>query len=142
MYSLEEIAALRQKCKRLQLRGAWRLDRYSDEELRVICNGIGPGAFPKGIRAFVSGIHPTLEVVAMIHDVEFDESDGTEASFTAANDRYAENGSIAAEAEYKWYNPLRYVVKLQALRQARLCQMGGWACYKELGERNRVQAQS
>lgn len=129
MYTLEEIAALRQKCYDLCLKNHEILQKYTDEELQVICNGIGPGAFPKGIRKFVSSIHPTLESVAMIHDAEFEESDGTQISFTAANDRYAENGSIAAEAEYQWYDPRRYIVKLQACRHARLCQLGGWQGY-------------
>ena len=140
MYTLKEIAALRQKCKQLRLRGAWRLDRYSNEELQVICNGIGPEGFPKGIRKFVTSIHPTLEPAGMIHDVEFEESDGMQASFTAANDRYAENGSICAEAAYSWYNPLRYIVKLQAVRHAKTCQLCGWEHYREIGGNN-VQSQ-
>lgn len=134
MYTLEEIAALRRKCNQLHLKGAEKLSRYTNEELQVICNGIGPESFPKGMRKFVTTIHPTLEPAAMIHDVEYEESDGSRLSFTAANDRYAENGSILAEAEYAWYNPLRYVVKLQAARHARTCQLCGWQGYLEQNE--------
>ena len=137
MYTLEEITALRQKCDELQLEGREILDRYSDEELQVICNGIGPEAFPKGIRSITTSLHPTLEVVAMIHDVEFEESDGLKSTFTEINDRYYTNGITAAKAEYGWYNPARYIVIAQALRHSRLCQLGGWCGYLSLSERNR-----
>lgn len=137
MYSLEEIAALRQRCKALNLEGSQKLNKYTDEELQVICNGIGPEAFPYGIRSVTSTLHPTLEPVAMVHDVEFEESDGLKSSFTDANDRYYTNGVIAAKAEYGWYNPARYIVMAQALRHSRLCQLFGWHGYKEMHERNR-----
>lgn len=137
MYTLEEIAALRQKCASLKLEGAEKLDKYKNAELQKICNGIGPEAFPYGVRSITTSLHPTLEPVAVIHDVEFEESDGLKSTFTAINDRYYTNGIAAAKAEYGWYNPVRYVVIAQALRHARLCQLGGWCGYRELHERNR-----
>ena len=85
MYTLEEIAALRQKCKDLRLRGAWRLDRYSNEELQIICNGIGPRGIPEFIRKSFNRLHPSLQAAAFIHDVEFEESDGTVTAFDRAN---------------------------------------------------------
>jgi hypothetical protein len=72
----------------------------------------------------------------MIHDVEYEESDGLKSTFTAINDRYYSNGITAAEAEYAWYNPVRYIVIAQALRHTRLCQLCGWCGYMELYERN------
>ena len=36
MYTLEEIAALRQKCKELELELAKKIDRYTKEKLQVI----------------------------------------------------------------------------------------------------------
>lgn len=137
MYTLEEIAALRNKCDELKLEGREKLSRYTDEELQVICNGIGPEAFPHGVRSITTSLHPTLEPVAMIHDVEFEGSDGLKSTFTEINDRYYTNGITAAEAEYAWYNPVRYIVIAQALRHSRLCQLGGWYGYRETYERNR-----
>lgn len=139
MYTLEEIAVLRRKCNELKLVGREVLDRYTDQDLQLICNGIGPDAFPQGVREFVTGIHPTLECCAFIHDVDFHESDGTCDHFTASNDRYARNAVILAEAAYGWYNPLRYIVILQGRRHARLCQLGGWKGYAEQGEVNDAQ---
>lgn len=136
MYTIEEIKSLRRKCSDLKLEGREILEKYSDKELQKICNGIGPEAFPKGIRSVTTSLHPTLEPVAMIHDVEFEESDGIKSTFTAANDRYYTNGCKAAKAEYGWCNPVRYIVIAQALRHSRLCQLGGWFGFKEQGERN------
>lgn len=136
MYTIEEIAALRQKCISLNLDGTEKLEKYTDEELQAICNGIGPVAFPYGVRSVTSSLHPTLEPVAMIHDVEFEESDGLKSTFTAINDRYYTNGITAAEAKYAWYNPVRYIVMAQALRHSRLCQLFGWHGYLEMHERN------
>lgn len=136
MYTIEEIKSLRKKCSDLKLEGAEKLDKYTNEELQVICNGIGPAAFPYGVRSITTSLHPTLEPVAMIHDVEFEESDGLKSTFTAINDRYYSNGITATEAEYAWYNPVRYIVMAQAFRHAQLCQLGGWPGYKKCGERN------
>lgn len=137
MYTLEEIAAMRQKCEELELEGREKLSRYTDEELQVICNGIGPEAFPHGVRSITTSLHPTLEPVAMIHDVEFEESDGLKSTFTEVNDRYYTNGCIAAKAEYGWYDLRRYVVMIQALRHSRLCQLGGWYGFRETHERSK-----
>ena len=137
MYTLEEIAALRQKCNDLKLAGAERLRSYTDEELQVICNGIGPEFLPFWIRAAVNLLHPTLEPAALIHDVEFEESDGTESSFTAANERFKENGCLLAKAEYNWYNPLRYAVMNQARRLANYCQLFGKDGFLEYAEREK-----
>ena len=131
MYSLEQIAVLRKKCNDLKLVGREVLDKYSDEELQCICNGIGPDVFPFGIRKFVTFIHPTLECCAFIHDVDFYESNGTRDHFSASNYRYAKNGEILAKAAYSWYNPARYIVILQGCRHALLCQKYGWSGYKE-----------
>ncbi len=136
MYTLEEIAALRQKCAELQLEGRGLLDKYTDEELQCICNGIGPDSFSKSMRAFVTNLHPTLEPVAFIHDVEFEESDGTKENFTKSNDRYYTNGCIAAKSEYAWFNPTRYVVIAQALRHSFMCHKFGWDGYKKQGDKN------
>lgn len=136
MYTLEKIAALRQKCADLKLEGAEKLDKYTDAELQKICNGIGPEVFPYGVRSITTSLHPTLEPVAMLHDIDFEESDGTKTTFTAANDRYYSNGCIAAKAEYAWCNPVRYIVIAQALRHSRLCQLWGWTGYKKQGAKN------
>jgi hypothetical protein len=108
MYSLEEIAALRNKCIELDLDGREVLEQYSDTELQIICNGIGPEAFTKAARKIVDELHPSLKPVAVVHDVEWYESDGSRASFYASNERFKRNGRKCAAAEYPWYDLRRY----------------------------------
>ena len=103
--------------------------------LAQIYNGIGPDAFPEWLRGFVTALHPSLAAVAVIHDVEWSESDGTDETFKATNDRFKRNGYKVAETEYGWWNPRRYAVMNQARRFGNYCQMfgkGGWLkCHEE-----------
>lgn len=70
MYTLEQIAAFRKRCIDLQLLGREVLEKYTDEDLQAICNGIGPETFPRFARKLVDAINPLLRPVALIHDVE------------------------------------------------------------------------
>ena len=134
MYTLEEIAALRQKCDELKLEGREILEKYSDAELQKICNGIGPGAFPDWARGLVSTLHPTLEPVAFIHDAEWSQKECSKEHFTQSNRRFRENGFICARDACKWYNPLRLVVMDQARRFANYCQLFGFDFYRKAKE--------
>lgn len=131
MYTLEEIAALRKKCLALKLDNAEIILKYTNEELQNICNGIGPEAFPDAIRAFVSNINPTLQPAAFIHDVEWYESTGEVEDFSESNSRLRQNGDKCAEAEYGWYNPIRYYVMWKAQKLAAMCQFFGLEFYKK-----------
>ena len=130
MYTLKEIAALRQKCNALELEGREILEKYSDEELQKICNGIGPEFFPDWCREIISNIHPTLQPVAFIHDVEWYESDGEWETFYWTNRDFESNGIRAAFAAYKWYDPRRYIVCWRANRLARVCHYAGFLAYQ------------
>ena len=129
MYSIEEIAAMRQKCQELGLENCPILDKYADEELQRICNGIGSELFPNEVRKLVSAMHPTLQPVAFIHDVEWYESDADHFTFSESNARFKTNGYICAKAKYPWYHPLRYIVMAQAYRLGNTCQLAGWLAY-------------
>lgn len=131
MYTLEEIAALRQKCTGLGLEGRDFLDRFSDKELQLHCNGIGPGAFPAWARNMVSGLHPSLEPAAFIHDAEWSVEECSKAHFTSSNDRFKKNGYTCAGKAYGWYNPLRYLVMNQARRFGNYCQYFGFVFYRK-----------
>ena len=56
-----------QKAYLLNLEGVHILDKYSVEEIGKIYNGIGPDRFPAALREFLNKLHPTLQVVALIH---------------------------------------------------------------------------
>ena len=135
MYTLEEIAALRKKCDELKLEGREKLSRYTDEELQVICNGIGPAGLPSFLRRTLNKLHPALEPAALIHDVEFEESDGSSEGFDKANGRFLANGRRAGTA-YKWYDLRRYVILDQARRLAALCRRFGGFSWRLAANQN------
>lgn len=135
MYTLEEIAALRQKCSTLELEGREILEKYTDEELQKICNGIGPAGMPSFLRRTLNKFHPALEPAALIHDVEFEESDGSERGFEDSNARFLANGKRASRV-YGWYDLRRYVVWNQAHRLAALCRRFGAYSWRLAAERD------
>ena len=134
MYTLEEIKSLRQKCFDLKLKGREILENFSDEELQIHCNGIGPEAFPAWARKIISGLHAVLEPAAFIHDAEWSQKECSKEHFTQSNRRFRENGFICARDACKWYNPLRLVVMDQARRFANYCQLFGFDFYRKAKE--------
>lgn len=126
MNRLKELKALRSKAEELQLANAALLAKYSLTQLSAIYNGIGPDSFPDWLRDFVSALHPSLAVAALIHDVEWHETDKSREGFAESNDRFKQNGYKVAKSEFAWYNPRRYVVMNQARRFGNYCQLFGW----------------
>ncbi len=130
MYTLEQIKELRARTINEQLDGREILDKYSDEELQRICNGIGPDRFPWWLRWMVTKMHPTLESVAMIHDVQWYEREvrgapETESldreDFNTSNDMFRTNGYKAADYNFSECMPRRYKVRWDAWKFAKLC---------------------
>lgn len=125
MNKLKEIRRLRELAEKYGLEDREILSKYPMNRLAQIYNGIGPDAFPEWLRGCVTALHPSLAAVAFIHDVEWHESDGTDETFKATNDRFKRNGYRVAEAEYGWWNPRRYAVMNQARRFGNYCQRFG-----------------
>ncbi|MBO4512398.1 MAG: hypothetical protein J5746_06500 [Victivallales bacterium] len=120
---------LREKAKRLNLKGMDLLECCSDSHLAAICNGIGPAWFPEILRDFITKLSPTLHWAADLHDLMYYFGDGTKEDFSRANQALAENGAILAKEAYAWYDPLRYLVMLEARRFAKLCERYGYTAY-------------
>ncbi len=129
MNRLKEIKELKRQAEEFQLENREILGKYTMTELCSIYNGIGPDAFPEWLRNTISALHPSLAVVAFVHDVEWHESDDSKEKFAESNDRFKRNGYAVAKAEYGWYNPLRYVVMNQARRFGNVCQLFGWSAW-------------
>ena len=134
--SLDTLKELIFKARNLQLEHVEILDKYSITQVESIYNGIGPDRFPAIIRKALNKLHPTLQVVALIHDLEYheggtreqftDHEGGTREQFTESNDRFYRNGKTAAFAAYSWYDPRRYLVWNKARQFRNLCQLFGW----------------
>ena len=144
MNRLKEIKELKALAEELQLENREIIRKYKITELASIYNGIGPDSFPEWLRGLVSTLHPSLAVVAFIHDIEWHESDGSKEKFTESNNRFKNNGYTVAKANYSWWNPLRYIgctvakanyswwnpfryiVMNHARRFGNICQLFGW----------------
>ena len=129
MASLKEAKRLSELCEKYELEGREVIHGFSNTQLGSMYNGIGTKKLPGWIRAVIDFLHPSLEPVAFIHDIEWSLSDGTRESFTASNKRFKRNGSRVAKAEYAWYNPRRYAVMNSARRFGNICQKFGWAAW-------------
>ena len=129
MATVDEVKRLKELCEEYGLEGREILSKYTDEELAAIFNGIGPDAFPQWLRSALDALHPSLAPVAFIHDVEWHESDGTEASFAESNARFRRNGCTVASAAFGWWRPRRYLVMWDAVKFARICPRFGWSAW-------------
>lgn len=126
MASLKEVKELLSVCEEYELEGREILRKYTNTELASIYNGIGPESFPLWLRSVLDALHPSLAPVAFIHDVEWEESDGSKESFAASNERFKQNGYRVAKALFAWWRPRRYLVMNDARRFGNICQAFGW----------------
>lgn len=129
MNRLKEIKELKRLAEELQLENREIIAKYNMQQLCSIYNGIGPDAFPDWLRNAVSALHPSLAVVAFIHDIEWHESDKSKAKFTESNNRFKRNGYTVAKGKFSWYNPRRYLVMNNARRFGNVCQLFGWSAW-------------
>ena len=126
MGSFKEIKELKALANEYQLENREISGKYTIAQLSSIYNGIGPDAFSEWLRKTISALHPSLAVVAFIHDIEWHESNCTREKFKESNERFKTNGYKVAQAKFGWYNPLRYIVMNHARRFGNACQLFGW----------------
>lgn len=130
------IAELRALAAAAGLEGREVLDRFTDTELRLIYNRLGPDSFPAWLRDLVSDANKWFEAAALIHDVDWYLSDGTREHFTASNKRLRENGHRLARHLFKWYDPRRYLYQNRASRFSNYCQLAGYSAWKRDAGKN------
>ena len=130
MDGIDEIRSLRKACEDMELENRETLAKYTDEQLSDIYNGIGPEGFPGWLRKALDALHPSLRPVAMIHDVEWHESDGSRTTFDMSNARFRRNGCKVACESFGWWRPRRYKVMWDAVKFARVCQRFGWSAWR------------
>ena len=128
-----EVESLIAEARSLNLENVGILDRYSVEEVSAIYNGIGPDRFPEWLREMLDDLHPSLCVVALIHDLEYYEG-GTKEEFTESNERFYRNGKTVAFANYAWYDPRRYWVWNKARQFRNICNAFGWTGWNKTEE--------
>ena len=129
MADIDEIRRLRRACEDMELENRELLAKYTDEQLADMFNGIGPEGFPGWLRKALDALHPSLKPVAMIHDVEWSESDGRRETFDESNERFRRNGITVARESFGWWRPRRYKVMWDAVKFARICQTFGFGAF-------------
>jgi len=130
MSTIEKIVELKRLCRECALDDDGLLDKYTDEELAATYNGIGPESFPGWLRSVIDTLHPSLEVVALIHDIEWSQEDKSMARFIGSNGRFKSNGYKVAKAKFGWWNPRRYIVMNQARRFGNVCGVFGYMAFR------------
>ena len=126
---LEDIILIRSEVERLQLDGGEKVLIQPIAQLAKIYNGTGPAFLPESIRgALDKAAKPFLPAV-MVHDGDFEDSDGTVKSFNAANERLLKNCIICATDAAPWYSWRRYALIAEAWTIYRACDKFGWIAW-------------
>ena len=130
--NLMQVKKLREKCHALKFEGVEILERFTDNELCIICNGIGPEWLPAKYRKILSWIYKYLEATAFLHDAEFE----AQICFRKANGHFFTNGNIEVRARFKWYDLRRYVGFRRVRQFYWLLETFGMRAYNEAGNKN------
>ena len=127
--NLVDIVRIRSEVERLQLDGGEKVLIQPIAQLAKIYNGTGPAFLPDSIRgALDKAAKPFLPAV-MVHDGDFEDSDGTVKSFNAANKRLLKNCIICATDAAPWYSWRRYALIAEAWTIYRACDKFGWIAW-------------
>ncbi|MFA6817042.1 MAG: hypothetical protein WCS73_12180 [Lentisphaeria bacterium] len=111
---LDEVLELRRFCVAHELDGYEQLYTIPTCDLTHKYNGIGPECFCAYLRAKIGKLNPILKPAALIHDVDWDENNGSKEWYHGSNSRFLNNARLCAKLKYGWYNPLRYFVSYKA----------------------------
>lgn len=144
MYTVKQIAEWRKQAYNANLKNRRILNKYSDDQLTKIFNGIGSDGFPEWLRIMISKLHPSLMAVALIHDVEWYERElktknnvyiyptVDKKEFKDSNKRFNINATLMAKYNYGFIDPRRYIVEAIGWNFARLCNKDiGFKWWKE-----------
>ncbi len=126
MYTDDEIRSKLVLAEAARLSGRELLEDFA--AVRRDCNGIGAEWMPARLRKVISKCHPSLCVVADIHDRHY-ALGGSELDRRAADDEFVANGERMAKFRYAWYDPRRYWVIRQARQFGALLERFGKAAY-------------
>ncbi len=99
-YTLAEIVMICNLLEKYQLHGREIINKYSIDEIREIYNGAGPDSWIELSREILTALMSLFKPVIMIHDLDFNESDGTEEAFQKVTARWKANCKLIMDAEY------------------------------------------
>ncbi len=134
----DRVQRLRVQATAYGLLGHNRFWVYSRNELATIYNGLGPDFFPEELRVALTKLHPDLECVLIIHDVQFYESDGSVDGFEKANATLVKNGLLVADLKYSVIDPRRYIRRFQARALGKMCSLFGWTVWSRCAAKRKT----
>ena len=136
MSDLATVIHLRDEVARLRLFGWIIVLALPLDVLAAAYNGTGPEFLPDAIRAKLDDFARPFLPAVMVHDVDFDYSDGTVGSFRSANRRLLLNCLICAFDAHPWHSWRRYALILEAYALYRACAKFGWIAWIQAYSKN------
>lgn len=100
IYTLAEICEILSKIEKYKLSGREVVKQYRPIDLQQICNGAGPDSWSELSREIVTKLMELFESVIMIHDVRFQNSDGTKKTFQKVTKEWIKNCRRVFNKEY------------------------------------------
>lgn len=99
-YTLREVKEIADLVEKYQLDGREILEKYLLEEVAEIYNGAGPDSWIELGRELLTVFMSLFKPVIMIHDLDFNESDGAEETFQEVTARWKANSKRIMNTEY------------------------------------------
>lgn len=115
MRSRNEIDALLKDAAEAGLEGLDFAAEFDYETIAREYNGVGSEWLPQGIRDRVTAYLAVFEPAALLHDLRYSRSDGSDAGFRAANAEFLRNCLRLANRAYPWWNWRRYRARAAAM---------------------------
>lgn len=117
----------------LNLRRSTGFDRAHFADLADVYNGAGAEWMPNWGRSVLTELLELFEPAFLIHDWDYDHSDGTKKSFKLANKRMHKNMKKIIKHTYNPYTLLYFLPyvywRFKAFAAYRACVRFGWAAW-------------
>ena len=135
---LEDIIRIRSEVERLRLYGGEKVLIQPLAQLAKIYNGTGPAFLPDSIRGALDKAAKTFLPAIMVHDGDFEDSDGTFKSFKVANLRLLVNCAKCALDAAPWDSCKRYALLGESWAIYRACDRFGWSAWMAAYNKNQT----
>lgn len=135
---LEDIIRIRSEVERLHLYGGEKVLIQPLAQLAKIYNGTGPAFLPDSIRGALDKAAKTFLPAIMVHDGDFEDSDGTFKSFKVANLRLLVNCAKCALDAAPWNSLKRYALLGESWTIYRACDRFGWSAWLAAYNKNQT----
>lgn len=129
MGTVDEVTRLVAKAEEYALDGIAAVRSLGMDAVAAAYNGTGAEWMGETLRHALDKLSEVFLPAVLIHDCDYAYSDGTMLSFQRANNRLECNMLTIADAEYAWFNPMRYLRRKQARLFAEVCRVFGIVAY-------------